>query len=152
MIYTLYTFNRWNILYEIRKPCSLDLFNSSCILIKGTWERSYTLFQVRWQSLWLSSVWAPRLGRGQSLCSRGPSQMGLGFCRGLIMWITVWTTFIHKLFKSYPHVNKLWITWSLKFCPKTRKLSTAYPHKKRRPASPSTPTMFEHVIIITRFG
>jgi hypothetical protein len=49
-------------------------------------------------------------------------------------------------------VGILWISRPLNFCAKTQKLSTAYPHRFRRPASPSTPTMFEHECIITRFG
>ena len=86
MIYTLYAFNSMDLLYALWTTCPLDLLNSSCVLVKGTGEGPYTLFQVRWQSLWLSSVWAPGLGRGQSLCAGSSAQMGMGFCRGF--WIT----------------------------------------------------------------
>ena len=82
--------------------------------------------------------------------------MGLGFCRGLTHYVNnpvdnLYPQVIQLLSTCEQAVGNLWITLFLKFRPKTQKLSTAYPHKKRRPALPSTPTMFEHVIIITRF-
>jgi hypothetical protein len=158
VIYTLYTFNRWNSLYALWITCSLDLQHSSGILIKGTREGPYTLFQVRSAPMWLSSIWGRGLGRGQSLCSRGASQMALGIRRGFrVIYVdnsvdNSCPQLIQKLSTCEQAVSNLWISPAWFFSTKTQKLSTACPQIKRRPQLPSTPTMFEHELIITPFG
>ena len=86
--------------------------------------------------------------------------MGMGFCRGfrLILFYVdnsvdkSYSQVVLELSTCEQPVDKLWISRPLNFCAKTQKLSTAYPHRKRRPALPSTPTMFEHELIILSFG
>ena len=62
------------------------------------------------------------------------------------MWITLWITVLQG------HVDKLWITLLHFLKLSLKMLSTAYPQLKMCAALPSTPTMFEHECIITRFG
>ena len=79
-----------------------------------------------------------------------------GCCGRATGRVRLWITVIHKLSTvnlcGQP-VNKLWITSATSVAQKPhQKLSTAYPQPERRPASPSTPTMFERATIITHFG